>query len=148
MPENSPNSNSTNVDEIARLVLEQIDKGEVATTVTPRSTPVAPAAPASKLTINRPPTAANATQSQCLYTDLDEATHAARMAQRKFLDCPLEIRKQIVANIRVRALEQAERLGQLAVTETGLGKMPDKMNKIILVANKTPGPEDLQPVAY
>lgn len=133
------------VDEIARLVLEQLDKGEVTQIVTPKTEP---SGPASKLTINRPPTATNLSRSQCLYVDLDEATHSARKAQRKFLDCSLEKRNQIVANIRKRALENAERIGQMAVTETGLGKMPDKMNKIILCANKTPGPEDLQPIAY
>ena len=145
MPENSQELNNPSVDEIARLVLEQLDRGEISQTVTPE---MPPSGPTSKLTINRPATAVNVSQSQCLYTDLDEATHAARLAQRKFLDCSLETRHKIIANIRARALENAERLGQMAVTETGLGRMPDKMNKIILCANKTPGPEDLHPTAY
>ncbi len=70
------------------------------------------------------------------------------MAQRKFLDISLEKRGHIVENIRRHALEHAERLGQMAVTETGLGKMPDKKDKIILCARKTPGPEDLKPEAF
>jgi len=84
----------------------------------------------------------------CCFAGLDQAIDAARMAQRRFLDISLEKRKQIVQNIRVRALENAERLGKMAVTETGLGKMPDKMNKIVLCANKTPGPEDIRPEAF
>ena len=95
MPENSHKA-SANVDEIARIVLEQINNGEVSQTVTPRTLP---SGPTSRVTINRPPSATSITQSQCLYTDLDEATQAARAAQRKFLDCSMEIRKQIITNI-------------------------------------------------
>lgn len=142
MPDNRP---KPTVDEIARLVLEQINNGHQTQTITSRTVP---SGPASRLTINRAPKAVNQVEGGGLFNDLDEATNAARIAHRKFLDISLEKRKLIVANIRRRALAQAERLGELAVNETGLGKMPDKMNKIILCANKTPGPEDLQPVAY
>ncbi|MDH3892051.1 MAG: aldehyde dehydrogenase EutE [candidate division Zixibacteria bacterium] len=86
--------------------------------------------------------------SCCLFSSLDDAVESARMAQRKFLDLSMERRGHIVETIRGRALESAERLGQLAVDETGLGKMPDKKNKIILCARKTPGPEDLKPEAF
>lgn len=79
----------------------------------------------------------------CCFESLDQAVEAARLAQRKFLDLRLETRNAIVANIRRHALAQAERIGREEVKETGLGKMPDKMNKIILCANKTPGPEDI-----
>ena len=39
-------------------------------------------------------------------------------------------------------------LGREAVEETGIGKMPDKRHKILLCADKTPGPEDLKPEAF
>lgn len=200
MPEQNQNTQASSVDEIARLVLEQITQGEISPVVSPSPTPpelksqpvaggcgapegqltpegqavsqewvtpakantvenprsippgtmiqTGPRDEAAPLTNNRPTTATTTQAARCLFDSLDEATHAAKMAQRKFLDCSLETRKNIIANIRARALEQAERLGQMAVDETGLGKMPDKMNKIILCANKTPGPEDLQPTAY
>ncbi len=160
MPDSNQTNKTQSVDEIARLVLEQINSGEISSVVPQGpvvSQPPAPpvhnnqteAGPASKLNNNyRPRTAVTAQAARCLYDNHDEATHAAKMAQRKFLDCSMEVRKAIIANIRRRALEQAERIGQMAVDETGLGKMPDKMQKIILCANKTPGPEDLQPTAY
>ena len=38
-------------------------------------------------------------------------------------------------------------LARMAVEETGLGRYDDKINKNLLVGNKTPGPEILKPVA-
>ncbi len=83
-----------------------------------------------------------------IFSDLNQAVEAARLAQRKWLDVSLERRKAIVEAIRVTARANAERLGRMAVSETGLGRMPDKMNKILLCADKTPGPEDLHPIAF
>ncbi len=128
------------VDDIVRLVLKELRQqngagSSSATMITPTARPEkAPACDTS--------------EGQCLFDSLDDAVEAARMAQRRYIDLSLEKRKEIVANIRKRALENAERLGRMAVTETGLGKMPDKMNKIILQAKKTPGPEDIQPYAF
>ncbi len=140
-----PDSNHNQaVEDIARLVLDQIGQQQVSEVVSPSP----PKYPASNIQIKRPPTAAAVSEGVCLFENLDDAIEAARLAQRKFLDISLRQRKEIVRNVRRRALENAERLGQLAVTETGLGKMPDKMNKIILCAQKTPGPEDIEPKAY
>jgi propionaldehyde dehydrogenase len=54
----------------------------------------------------------------------------------------------MVTAMREVACAQAELLGRMAVEETGLGKMPDKENKVRLAATKTPGPEDLQPLGF
>lgn len=151
------------VEDIVKLVLDEIDKNGTNTVVPagPASAlssrppmPVTPEAPMASVAQNGSVTQKGPVVltvpdgGQCLFTNLDEAVEAARLAQRKFLDLSLEKRGQIVANIRQRALANAERLGKMAVTETGMGKMPDKMNKIILVARKTPGPEDLRPEAF
>ena len=53
-------------------------------------------------------------------------------------------RKAIVASIRASMLEHAERLAEMAVAETGLGRVADKIVKNRLVIAKTPGPEDLE----
>ncbi len=145
--------NNQNVENIVNLVLQQINNGKVNSVVSPE-----PEAPSSRLilqpsnSVNSLPlgerAANNSDGSVCCFSSLDDAVLSARFAQRKFLDISLEKRKEIIANIRRRALENAERLGKMAVTETGLGKMPDKMNKIILQANKTPGVEDIQPHAF
>jgi acyl-CoA reductase-like NAD-dependent aldehyde dehydrogenase len=44
--------------------------------------------------------------------------------------------------------EHAASLAQMCVEETGLGRYEDKLNKNLLAANKTPGVEILQPLAY
>jgi propionaldehyde dehydrogenase len=134
------------VEDIVRLVLDQINNQQVSTIITP--TPPQPAYPSRTTPVATPPSPVAVTEGVCCFDSLDDAVEAARLAQRKFLDVPLEKRREIVGNIRKHALEHAERLGRMAVTETGLGKMPDKMNKIILCARKTPGPEDLQPQAF
>ena len=56
----------------------------------------------------------------------------------------LQGRKEIVAAIRASMLEHAERLAEMAVAETGLGRVADKIVKNRLVIAKTPGPEDLE----
>ncbi len=135
------------VDKIVKLVLDEISKRNGGSTNgrgegNPASTQPLPTATQSK------PAITPRTTNGGLFDNLDDAVEAARMAQRKFLDIPLLKRHEIVANIRKHAIANAGRIGTLAVSETGLGCMPDKMNKILLTARKTPGPEDLQPEAF
>jgi acyl-CoA reductase-like NAD-dependent aldehyde dehydrogenase len=86
--------------------------------------------------------------ASCLYETIDEAAGAARKAQSQMLELGLDARKGIVDAMRAAALRYSEGLGQMAVKETGLGKMPDKKLKIDLAARKTPGPEDISPEAW
>ncbi|MEM3341988.1 MAG: aldehyde dehydrogenase family protein, partial [Thermoplasmata archaeon] len=79
-----------------------------------------------------------------VFTSIEDAIKSAEKAFEKFRDMSLEGRKKIIAAMRKAALENAERLGKMAVETTGLGKMPDKMLKAILAAEKTPGVEDLE----
>ncbi len=122
------------VEDIVRLVLSEINKRGGTTVVSPNggsSQPAAqpqPVGPSSRIS----PSQIASQGDTCLFDNLDDAVEAARLAQRRFIDLSLERRMEIVANIRKHALANAERLGRLAVTETGLGRMPDKMNKIIL----------------
>lgn len=135
--------NDHKIEDIVKLVLNEITSKQSYSIITPTS--------ATIITRDNNKSASyqsSSAEGVCLFTSLDQAVDAARLAQRRFLDLTLEKRKEIIALIRKKALENAERLGRMAVTETGLGKMPDKMNKIILCANKTPGPEDLAPQAY
>ena len=53
----------------------------------------------------------------------------------------------IIESMRVAARQNAESLARTAREETGLGRFEDKIVKNLLVANKTPGPEDLVPIA-
>jgi acyl-CoA reductase-like NAD-dependent aldehyde dehydrogenase len=92
-------------------------------------------------------TGANA-KSGVVYADLDGAVAQARAAHKPLLDLGLAARFKIVAAMRKAARDNAELLGRMAVEETGLGRMPDKMNKVLLAADKTPGPEDLAPQGF
>jgi propionaldehyde dehydrogenase len=83
-----------------------------------------------------------------IFGNLDSAIAQAQRASVPLLDGGLDLRYRMVKAMRAAAIEHAEALGREAVSETGLGKMPDKMNKILLAANKTPGPEDLKPEAF
>ncbi|HBC47560.1 MAG TPA: aldehyde dehydrogenase EutE [candidate division Zixibacteria bacterium] len=84
----------------------------------------------------------------CLYETIDEATETARKAQKQLLELGLEGRKVVIEAMRSAALRYSEGLGQMAVKETGLGRMPDKKLKIDLAARKTPGPEDITTEAW
>jgi acyl-CoA reductase-like NAD-dependent aldehyde dehydrogenase len=83
-----------------------------------------------------------------LFDDPDTAVAAARAAHEQLCDMPLERRKQIVAAMRAAAREHAEVLAQFAVEETGMGRFEDKLQKNLLAAAKTPGPEYLDTAAW
>ncbi len=83
-----------------------------------------------------------------IFATVDDAVGAAREAYKKYSGLPLEKRYDIVAAMRETALANTRHLAEMAVAETGLGRVEDKINKIALQARKTPGPEDLEPVSW
>ncbi len=83
-----------------------------------------------------------------VFRSVDEAVAAASEAQKKFVELPLEKRKAIIANARRIFTEHVEELARMAVEETGLGRVEDKVVKNMLVITKTPGVEILQPIAF
>jgi len=83
-----------------------------------------------------------------IFADLEAAVAAAAAAQKKLLDLGLARREEIIEAIREAGRRHAELFSRLAVTETGMGRVADKIKKNLLVSNKTPGVEDLQPVAW
>ncbi len=83
-----------------------------------------------------------------LFADVDSAVAAARHAFEVFSTVPLETRKRMIANVRRRCTEAVDLMSRMAVEETGLGRVNDKVSKNLLVINKTPGPEILEPKVY
>lgn len=79
------------------------------------------------------------------FASLDQAVEAARRAQQSLLALGMAMRFEIVRRMRQTALQSAELWAQMAVEETGLGRVQDKFNKNTLCARKTPGPGDLRP---
>lgn len=82
-----------------------------------------------------------------VFPTVDAAVKASRKAFEAYSAMGLDMRRKVVDRIRKVAREQAEALARAAVDESGLGRYEDKVNKNLLVANKTPGPEDLVPWA-
>lgn len=80
-----------------------------------------------------------------IYSSLDEAFQAAKTAQVALRN--LDLRKNAISAMRSAAIKHATELAELAVKETGLGRVEDKIKKNIIQAQKTPGVEDLQPIA-
>lgn len=83
-----------------------------------------------------------------LFPSLDEAVTAARSAFQQLNRLPLEIRKHMVAHMRQAGREHAQVLAEMAQSESGMGRVEDKLLKNILNADKAQGPEALEPVAW
>lgn len=82
-----------------------------------------------------------------IHETVDQAVVAARAAQPRFVALPLEKRKAIIQAVRDVALANNREWAAAAVTETGLGRVEDKIEENILASTKTPGFEDLEAVA-
>jgi aldehyde dehydrogenase len=78
-----------------------------------------------------------------IFPDIDSATEAALAAHHRLMELSLQKRETIISNIRKKMLEFAGELAEDAWKETGLGRAEDKLIKNRLVAEKTPGTEDL-----
>ncbi|HAA63752.1 MAG TPA: aldehyde dehydrogenase EutE, partial [Thermoanaerobacter sp.] len=83
-----------------------------------------------------------------IFNDVNEAVECAKEAQKKFALMDLEKREEIIAAIREACFNNARLLAELAVSETGRGRVEDKVAKNILAVKKTPGTEDLKPTAW
>ena len=121
------------IDAIARRIASEIS-GQAPAAAAPAAS-AAPAEPAADPSLG-------------IYSTIEEAIAAAKQTFPKFCALPLETRNRIIAEIRKTMLENATALAKAAHEETGLGRFEDKIQKNRLVAEKTPGTEDLQPVAF
>jgi|WetSurMetagenome_2_1015567.scaffolds.fasta_scaffold49573_4 acyl-CoA reductase-like NAD-dependent aldehyde dehydrogenase len=83
-----------------------------------------------------------------VFSNINEAIRASRLAFAEFNKLTLETRKNIIANIRKTALANNEMISRMAHEETGLGRWEDKIIKNELGIIKTPGVEDIIPESY
>ncbi|UPT74434.1 MAG: aldehyde dehydrogenase family protein [Elusimicrobiota bacterium] len=121
-------------DEIGRIVaevLKKLEKEDLGSVVT---VPCPAAAPASG--------------DGVLFPSVDAAVKAAITAQEAFHELGLEARREIIRAMRKAAIANAEKLAQMAVQETGMGRVADKIQKNLVCATRTPGVEDLVSRAY
>ena len=83
-----------------------------------------------------------------VFSQMDEAIAAARESQKIIRRMSMDQREQIISSIRKKTRENAEILARMGVEETGMGNIPHKILKHQLVAEKTPGTEDIKTVAW
>ncbi|MEG0277965.1 MAG: aldehyde dehydrogenase EutE [Morganella sp. (in: enterobacteria)] len=78
-----------------------------------------------------------------VFDSLDDAVLAAKEAQKSLKT--VEMRKRCIDAIRHAAAEHARELAVMAVEETGMGRVEDKLAKNLAQASGTPGVECLRP---
>ncbi len=82
-----------------------------------------------------------------VFETMTEALEAVDKAYKFYRGYSVAQREKMIENIRKLTLAEAETMAQMGVDETGMGRVADKIIKHQLVANKTPGTEDLNPSA-
>ena len=78
-----------------------------------------------------------------IYTDMNEAIEAAERGYRAVRAMSVAERERIITEIRRLTVEEAPIMAEIGVAETGMGRVDHKRLKHILVAEKTPGTEDI-----
>jgi propionaldehyde dehydrogenase len=79
-----------------------------------------------------------------VFSEMDDAIEAAYKAQKELVKLNFARRAKIIEAIRKTGIENAELFSVMAVEESKMGNVPDKINKNILAATKTPGLEDFR----
>ena len=83
-----------------------------------------------------------------VFESMTDALNAVNKAYIEFKKYSVEQREKMISKIRELTLNEAENMAKLGVSETGMGRVSDKIIKHQLVANKTPGTEDLKPSVW
>lgn len=83
-----------------------------------------------------------------IFADVESAVAAAREAQREFEARGLDDRRKVIACIRKICSEQAEELGRKELEETKIGRLPHKIEKLQVIADRIPGVEFLRTEAF
>lgn len=80
-----------------------------------------------------------------IFDTLDAAVAAAKAAYPHIRT--LAMRDKVIAAVRKAGVHEARMLAEMAVSETGMGRIDDKITKNVLEAERTPGTEALAPTA-
>lgn len=83
-----------------------------------------------------------------VFSDMNEAIEASKKAQKIVARMSMDQREAIISKIRQKIKENAEILARMGVEETGMGNVGHKILKHQLVAEKTPGTEDITTTAW
>lgn len=83
-----------------------------------------------------------------VFSDMNEAIEASKKTQKIVARMSMDQREAIISKIREKIKENAEILARMGVEETGMGNVGHKILKHQLVAEKTPGTEDITTTAW
>src|SRR6056297_381165 len=84
-----------------------------------------------------------------VYKTMDSAISAAKKSQQELQrNFSVQDREKLIRAMRDEALKHVEKMSEMAVEETGMGRCKDKVIKNELAINKTPGTENLRTEAY
>lgn len=126
------------VDEIARRIAADLSRSAPDAAPGPEPAPAA-SAPAGSVV--------STSHGLGIHVTVADAVQAAASAQPLYASLPLAQRAKIIESMRRAMRENGEMLAKAAHDETGLGRYEDKVVKNRLVTEKTPGLEDLAPIA-
>lgn len=94
--------------------------------------------------MTQPAAAGSANQEHGVFDTVDEAIKAAKFAQERLEDQTMALREKIICAIRTEMKPYVEEIARLTVEETKMGRYEDKVQKLHLALEKTPGTEDLK----
>ena len=78
-----------------------------------------------------------------VYEDMKDAIAAAEAGYRAIREMRVEEREKLITSIREFCRQEAPIMAKLGVSETKMGRVDHKTAKHMLVADKTPGTEDI-----
>ena len=78
-----------------------------------------------------------------VFDDMNDAIAAAQVAYKAVRAMSVEKREQLITEIRRLTRAEAHIMAEIGVKETGMGRVEHKTAKHMLVADKTPGTEDI-----
>ncbi len=122
------------IEAIVRQVISNVNGAKTETVAT---------ASAPKTTLSFTSTEYNGRKLVGIYSDMNDAIAAAQEGYTAVRKMSVEQREKIITAIRQLTYAEAPILAEMGVKETGMGKVEHKRLKHILVADKTPGTEDI-----
>ena len=134
------------ITEIVQKVVADLRSPGTGASGAPASSGAAPSAAPSATPSAAPQVPAAGAEG--VYPDIDSAIAAAAAAQKRLVDLPMERRAALISAMRQAATESAPVISRAAWQETGMGRYEDKLDKNLLVAERTPGTEALQAHAW
>jgi len=88
------------------------------------------------------------THQKGVFDSMTDALAAVDKAYKEYKKYSVAQREKMIEKIRELTLNEADKMAEIGVRETGMGRVSDKIIKHRLVAEKTPGTEDLNPTVF